>query len=145
MAYAVAELKPDAVVDIATLTGAMKVALGQQTGGFFANDEGLAAAVAEAGRVSGEPLWRMPLVADYEEKLASKVADADNAAGGAGAITAALFLQHFAGEVPWAHLDVASVGDAPAERHEWTTGPTGFGARLLLTWLGSADPLAGVR
>ncbi|WP_104107578.1 leucyl aminopeptidase [Nocardioides sp. 616] len=145
MAYAVAELAPDALVDVATLTGAMKVALGQQTGGFFANDEALASAVAEAGRLSGEQVWRMPLVADYEEKLSSKVADADNAAGGPGAITAALFLQHFAQDVPWAHLDVASVGDAPAERYEWTTGPTGFGARLLLTWLGSRAPLEGVR
>ena len=58
----------------------------------------------------------MPLADDYEEQLASKVADADNAAGGPGAITAALFLQHFAGDVPWAHLDIASVGDAPERR-----------------------------
>jgi leucyl aminopeptidase len=144
MAYAVAEVAPDALVDVATLTGAMKVALGQGTGGFFANDEALAAAIADAGRRSGELLWRMPLAADYEEKLASKVADADNAPGGPGAITAALFLQHFAGDVPWAHLDVASVGDAPEERYEWTTGPTGFGARALLAWLGSRDPLSGV-
>jgi leucyl aminopeptidase len=144
MAYAVAELAPDVLVDVATLTGAMKVALGQGTGGFFANDEALARAIRAAGEESGELLWRMPLVEDYEEKLASKVADADNAPSGPGAITAALFLQHFAGEVPWAHLDVASVGDAPKDRHEWTTGPTGFGARTLLAWLGSDDPLAGV-
>ncbi|WP_185995133.1 leucyl aminopeptidase [Nocardioides campestrisoli] len=145
MAYAVSELKPDVLVDVATLTGAMKVALGQRTGGFFANDDALAEAISEAGKTAGEPVWRMPLVADYEEKLASKVADADNAAGGAGAITAALFLQHFAGDVPWAHLDVASVGDSPEERYEWTTGPSGFGARLLLTWLAGPDPVAGLR
>ena len=97
-----------------------------------------------SGETAGEPLWRFPLLAGYEDKLASKVADADNGPGGPGAIMAALFLQHFVGDVPWAHLDIASVGDAPEDSYEWTEGPTGFGARALLTWLGSADPLAGV-
>lgn len=144
LAYAVAELAPAAVVDVATLTGAMKVALGQRTGGFFSNNEGLAAQIQSAGDTSGEPMWRFPLYADYEDKLTSKVADADNAPGGAGAIVAALFLQHFVGQVPWAHLDIASVGDSPCDHHEWTSGPTGFGARALLAWLGQPDPLAGV-
>ena len=144
MAYAVAEVEPDVLVDVATLTGAMKVALGQGTGGYFANDEGISDALAAASAESGELLWRMPLVADYEDKISSRVADGDNAAGGAGAITAALFLQHFAGDVPWAHIDFASIAEAPAERYEWTTGPTGFGPRLLLTWLGSESPLEGV-
>jgi leucyl aminopeptidase len=144
LAYAVAELDPAAIVDVATLTGAMKVALGQQVGGYFANDEALAGALADAAEAAGEPLWRFPLAAEYEEKLASKVADADNAPGGPGAITAALFLQHFVGGTPWAHLDIASVGDAPDDSFEWTAGPTGFGARALLAWLGSPDPLAGV-
>ena len=144
LAYAVREIKPAAIVDVATLTGAVKVALGQEIGGLFANDDALGSALLAAGEKAGEPLWRFPLFAGYEEKLASKVADADNGAGGPGAITAALFLQHFAGEIPWAHLDIASVGDAPEDRFEWTQGPTGFGARALLTWLGSDDPLAGV-
>lgn len=142
--YAVAETDPVAVVDVATLTGAMKVALGQQVGGFFANDDALAAALAEAGEQAGEPLWRFPLADVYEGKLSSSVADADNAPGGPGAIVAALFLQHFVGGRPWAHLDIASVGDAPEDSHEWTTGPTGFGTRALLGWLGSPDPLAGI-
>ena len=141
LAYAVDKIGPAALVDVATLTGAMKVALGQNVGGFFANHDGLAGAVSEAGEAAGEPLWRFPLADVYEEKLRSSVADADNAPGGPGAVTAALFLQHFVGDLPWAHLDIASVGDAPAERHEWTTGPTGFGARVLLRWLGSDDPL----
>jgi leucyl aminopeptidase len=144
MAYAVAEVKPDVIVDVATLTGAMKVALGQQVGGYFANDEALATALHAAGETSGEPLWRFPLTDAYESKLVSSVADADNAPGGPGAIMAALFLQHFVGDLPWAHLDIASVGDSPSESYEWTTGPTGFGARLLLQWLGSESPLAGV-
>ena len=88
---------------------------------------------------------RMPLAADYEERLSSKVADADNATGGPGAITAALFLQHFVSDVPWAHFDLASVGDSGTDAFEWTVGPTGYGARALLTWLGSDDPLRGVR
>ncbi len=144
MAYAVAELSPAVLLDIATLTGAMKVSLGQWTGGYFANDEALAGQVESAAAASGEHVWRMPLVADYEDRVASKIADGDNAAGGAGAITAALFLQHFAGDVPWAHIDFASAAESPTDRHEWTAGPSGFGPRLLLTWLGSEDPLDGI-
>ncbi len=144
LAYAVAEVKPQVLVDVATLTGAMKVALGQQTGGLFANDDALATTLVAAAERAGEPLWRFPLASAYEPKLASTVADADNAPSGPGAIVAALFLQHFVGDLPWAHLDIASVGDSPDERHEWTTGPTGFGARALLAWLGSEQPLEGV-
>lgn len=144
MAYAVSEVEPAVLLDIATLTGAMKVALGQWTGGYFANHDGLAEQVEAAAAASGESAWRMPLVTDYEEKVASKIADGDNAAGGAGAITAALFLQHFAGDVPWAHVDFASAAESPADRFEWTAGPSGWGPRLLLSWLGSDDPLAGI-
>jgi leucyl aminopeptidase len=144
IAYAVAEVKPDVIVDIATLTGAMKISLGQKTGGFFANHDDLAATLRTASLAAGEPLWRMPLVAEYEERIASKVADADNAGGGPGAITAALFLQHFVDGLPWAHLDVASVGDAPKDEFEYTKGATGFGARALLHWLEMREPLADV-
>ena len=86
----------------------------------------------------------MPLEADYEDTLKSPVADANNSPGGPGSVTAALFLQHFAGSVPWAHLDLASVGDSPKDSFEWTAGPSGFGARALLTWLTGPDPLAGI-
>ena len=138
------ELGATHLVDIATLTGAMKVALGQHTGGYFANDEALAAALRAAGADAGEDLWRFPLVADYEHHLESHVADADNAPRHAGAISAALFLQHFVAGRPWAHVDIASVGDSPGERHEWTTGPTGFGVRMLLRWLTGPTPLEGI-
>ncbi len=144
LAYAVSEIKPDVLVDVATLTGAMKITLGQRTGGIFATDDALADLIATAGAAAGEPLWRMPLVEDYEERLESKVADGDNAAGGPGAITAALFLRHFTGGLPWAHLDIASVGDSPVDAYEWTSGATGFGARALLHWLELREPLAGV-
>jgi leucyl aminopeptidase len=145
LAYAVDKLDPDVLVDIATLTGGIKVALGQHTGGLFANDDALAGLLDASGDRAGEPLWRMPLSAEYEHRLSSKIADADNAPGGPPAITAALFLQHFTGGLPWAHLDIASVGDAPEDLFEWTEGPTGFGARLLLDWLSQPEPLAGVR
>jgi leucyl aminopeptidase len=145
LAYAVDKLKADVLVDIATLTGAVKVALGQHLGGLFANDEALAGHLDRAGATSGEPVWRLPLSEEYESKLGSRIADSDNAPGGPGAITAALFLQHFVGGLPWAHLDIASVGDAAKDDFEWTEGPTGFGARLLLDWLTSEEPLAGVR
>ncbi len=144
LAHAVKDLKADVVVDVATLTGAAKVALGLQTGGLFSNDDVLAAALLAAGAEAGEPLWRLPLVPEYAERLKSSVADAINAPTSAGAICAALFLQPFTGGLPWAHLDIASVGDAQEDSFEWTKGPTGFGARLLLRWLGSADPLEGV-
>jgi leucyl aminopeptidase len=144
LGYAVAEVKPDVVVDVATLTGAMKVALGQRLGGFFANDDALADTLRAASLAAGEPLWRFPLTDSYESKLSSPVADADNGPSGPGAIMAALFLQHFVGDVPWAHLDIASAGDSPDEHHEWTTGPTGFGARALLQWLGSERPLEAI-
>jgi leucyl aminopeptidase len=144
IAYAVSEIEPDAIVDVATLTGAMKIALGQRTGGFFANDDALAGTIRSASLAAGEPLWRMPLVADYEDRISSKVADSDNAGGPPGAITAALFLQHFVKGLPWAHLDIASVGDSPTDEFEYTKGATGFGARALLHWLEMREPLAGV-
>jgi leucyl aminopeptidase len=148
MAYALAQLDPAVLVDVATLTGTVKVALGQWTGGYFANHDVLAEALAAAGAAAGEPLWRLPLEPDYEDTLTSTVADANNSPGGPGAITAALYLQHFAGTgnatVPWAHLDIASTGDAPADSFEWTKGPSGFGPRALLTWLTGPDPLAGI-
>ncbi|GAB7005112.1 M17 family metallopeptidase [Nocardioides sp. AN3] len=144
MAYAVSRVKPDVLVDVATLTGAIKVALGQQVGGYYATDDVLAATLEEAAETTGEPLWRMPLTASYEDKISSTIADADNGSGTPGSITAALYLQHFTGGLPWAHLDLASVGDAPEDRDEWTKGPTGWGARTMLTWLGSPDPLAGI-
>ena len=136
LAYADAHLRADVVVDIATLTGAAKVALGTSLGALFANDDDLATRLYDAGQTAGEPVWRLPLADDYEPLLDNPFADATNAAGGPGSITAALFLQHFVGvSTPWAHLDIASVGDSPKDAFEYTQGATGFGARLLLHWL----------
>jgi leucyl aminopeptidase len=142
--YAVTKLDPDLLVDIATLTGGIKVALGLNLGGYFATDDAVATRIEEASVASGERIWRMPLADVYEPFLESKVADADNAPGHAPAITAALFLQHFTGGLPWAHFDIASVGDSLQDNFEYTKGPTGFGVRLLLHWLGASSPLEGV-
>jgi leucyl aminopeptidase len=135
LAYAADVIKPTTVVDIATLTGAGKMALGTSLGALFANDDALAEALSRAGKGAGEPVWRLPLVEDYEEALENAFADATNNSGQPGAVTAALFLQHFAGPAPWAHLDIASVGDSSKDAFEYTQGATGFGARLLLRWL----------
>jgi leucyl aminopeptidase len=137
LAYAVARLRPSALVDVATLTGAMKVALGMRTGGLFATTDELAAGLVAAGGAAGEPLWRMPLIADYESALDSDIADANNAPGNPGGITAALFLQHFTGGLPWAHLDIAGPARATKDDGMQAKGATGFGARLLARWVES--------
>jgi leucyl aminopeptidase len=131
MAYAVAELKPSALVDIATLTGAMKSALGTRLGGYFATDDALAKDLNLAAEATGESLWRLPLFTDYADTLASDVADATNSPGNPGGITAALFLQPFTGGLPWAHLDIAGPARS-AKADGWISrGGTGYGARLL--------------
>ena len=135
LAYAVGRLRPDAVVDIATLTGGIKVALGLGTGGLFTTSDELAAALLQAGDDTGEPLWRMPLEDDYAELLSSDIADANNSSGQPQAVTAAMFLRPFAGGAPWAHLDIAGPARAGSDGGLVTRGATGFGARLLARWI----------
>ncbi|MCA2227990.1 leucyl aminopeptidase [Nonomuraea aurantiaca] len=139
LAYADAELDPDAVVDIATLTGAITVALGRGYGAVYATDDDLAKGLVEAGQASDDRLWRMPLIDDYAPALESSIADLANVESGstygAGSITAALFLREFAGKRPWAHLDIAGVGRSTVNEGVLTKGATGFGVRVLLEWL----------
>ncbi|MER7542323.1 leucyl aminopeptidase [Actinomadura sp.] len=138
LAYADAELAPDAIVDVATLTGAAKVALGLRHAALFATDDALADALTRAGAAAGEPVWRLPLTGDYRAAIDSDVADVANIGRGgygAGSITAALFLREFTGGRPWAHLDIAGPGRAASADAELTRGATGFGVRLLLDWL----------
>ncbi|HKC28318.1 MAG TPA: leucyl aminopeptidase family protein [Jatrophihabitans sp.] len=137
LAYAVGELRPSALVDIATLTGAMKIALGLATAGLFATSDDLAAGIATAGETTGEPVWRLPMPVEYESLLASPVADATNSPGNPGGITAAMFLRPFAKDVPWAHLDVAGPARAGKDDGMFAQGATGFGARLLASWVES--------
>jgi leucyl aminopeptidase len=135
LAYAAATLKPDFLLDLATLTGAMKVALGLETAGYFANDDALAATLEEAAQVSGEAIWRMPLEHRYAGLLDSPVADSRNDPGSPGGITAALFLLPFVGEVRWAHVDIAGPARASADGPIFPRGATGYGARLLASYL----------
>jgi leucyl aminopeptidase len=137
LAYATARLGPTELVDIATLTGAMKTALGLRTGGLFATSDPLADALVAAGDATGEPVWRLPLPVEYEALLDSPVADATNAPGNPGGITAALFLRPFVKDVPWAHLDVAGPARAAKDDGMFSQGATGFGARLLASWVES--------
>jgi leucyl aminopeptidase len=135
LAYAATRLRPDAVVDIATLTGGIKVALGTGIAGLYTPSDELAAALVRAGDDTGEPLWRMPLTDDYAELLSSDIADANNSSGQPQAGTAAMFLRPFAGDTPWAHLDIAGPARASSDRALVTRGATGFGARLLARWI----------
>ncbi|MBF8188561.1 leucyl aminopeptidase [Nonomuraea sp. K274] len=139
LAYADAVLDPDAVVDIATLTGAISVALGRSVGAVYSSDDVLAKQLEDAGQASDDRLWRMPLIEDYTPALESSVADLANVEAGsrfgAGSITAALFLREFAGERPWAHLDIAGVGRSTVDEGTLSKGATGFGVRVLLEWL----------
>lgn len=137
LAYAAARLRPSTIVDIATLTGAMKIALGVGTGGLFATSDEVADGLTAAGAATGEPLWRLPMPVEYEGLLDSPVADATNSPGNPGGITAALFLRPFVKQVPWAHLDVAGPARAAADDGMFSRGATGFGARLLAAWLDS--------
>jgi leucyl aminopeptidase len=137
LGYAAQRLRPTVLVDIATLTGAMKIALGLRTGGLFATTDALARGLTRAGDDTGEPLWRLPLASDYAATLSSPIADANNAPGNPGGITAALFLKPFAGDVPWAHLDVAGPARVSEDDGMFTKGATGFGARLLARWVES--------
>lgn len=127
-----ARFKPTAVVDIATLTGACVIALGGVRSGLFANNDGLAAALQEAGDAAQDLCWRMPLDDDYAEGLKSNFADMGNVAGRAGgSITAAKFLQKFVGDTPWAHLDIAGT----AWRSGAAKGSTGRPVGLLVHYL----------
>ena len=138
IAYASAVLEPDLIVDVATLTGAARIALGSSRAALYSTSDDLAAALLASGEASGDRLWRMPLTDEYRSALESPVADLANVSrrdGGAGSITAALFLREFAGSRPWAHLDIAGAARSGADDGELTAGGTGFGTRLLLRWL----------
>lgn len=140
LAYADAELAPDLLIDVATLTGAAGVGLGRGHAALFSADDELVAVLEAAARRSGERVWRLPLVEDYLPALRSEVADLRQVpieAAGGGAITAALFLREFTGSRRWAHLDIAGPARAASAAHEVPKGSTGYGARLLLRFFES--------
>lgn len=137
--YAKETVKPDVIIDLATLTGACISALGEDIAGVMGNNEELIAAVLEAGKTSGEMLWRLPLPAEYKPMLKSTVADYTNitpSKKGAGASTAGLFLQEFVGTTPWVHMDIAGPAFAESATVSYMPkGGTGFGVRTLIALL----------
>jgi len=137
LAWGEKNLKPDQIIDLATLTGACAVALGPECAGLFSNDDKLAAKIVEAGQNSGELLWRLPLIESYKkQQLKSHVADIANAGGReGGAITAALFLQTFVTKTPWAHLDIAGCAYTKYVAPPYPKHATGYGVRLLIDFL----------
>jgi len=127
---------PDCIINLATLTGACVVALGNEVAGLFSNHQPLADQILGAARECGEKMWQLPLVKEYREDIKSSVADMKNVAGPqGGAIIAALILQEFVDEIPWAHLDIAGPAFTEKETPICARGGTGFGVRTLLRFL----------
>lgn len=126
------DYEPEFVINLATLTGAILVALGKEHAGLFSNNDDLAAKITDAGLKSGEKVWRLPLHKAYDKMIDSKVADMKNIGGRyAGSITAAQFLQRYVGETPWAHIDIAGTAmDSPSTPINQSWG-SGYGVRLL--------------
>ncbi len=133
MSYVVKKYKPHFLIDMATLTGACVVALGEKIAAVFSHDEDLAASIIAAGKRTHERCWRMPLPEDYKELLKSDFADTSNIGSTrwGGAITAALFLSEFTADTPWAHIDIAGPAYSAKENAYCGAGGTGFGVRLL--------------
>lgn len=143
LAYGIEMYKPDAVIDLATLTGAVIIGLGHHHTGLLTNSDQLAVRLTDAGVQAGEPLWRLPLGPEYRKQIDSKVADIKNAGSdrSAGTITAACYLQEFVGETPWAHLDIAGTAWDFTEKAYIPKGPSGTGVRTLVNLLSNWQPL----
>jgi leucyl aminopeptidase len=131
--YTQERFKPSAVIDLATLTGAMIIALGHENAGVFSNDDSLAEAFLKAAKAEGEGAWRMPLGPNYDKMLKSRIADLANVGGrAAGSITAALFLKRFIKDgTPWIHLDIAGVAYVGKDTDLAPKGATGWGVMTL--------------
>ncbi len=139
LAYAVANLDPDYLFDIATLTGSATLGLGRQYAALYSRDNKLAQELVANGEASGERVWQMPLIDDYADSLESDVADLNHAADkgnySAGSVTAALYLEHFVGDARWVHLDIAGTGRSETDSGENAKGGTGFGVRFFIDWI----------
>ncbi len=137
LAYAVKEIEPQEMVDLATLTGAVVIALGLGITGLFATQDAVADRLLGAARDSGERMWRLPLHDEYKDGLKSDIADLNNVSSqrGAGAIVAALFMRDFAGGLPYAHLDIAGTAFSERELPLGPKGATGVAVRTLLAYL----------
>lgn len=131
--------KPRAIIDLATLTGAIIISLGHHNAGLFSNDDALADRLLASGNAVGETLWRMPLGEEYAKQIKSDIADIKNVGGReGGSVTAAEFLKKFVGDTPWAHLDIAGVTWSSKAKPTVPKGGTGFGVRLLDRYVADA-------
>lgn len=138
LSYAVKKFKPTRMIDIATLTGAMVIALGDDIAGMMSNTPELAEQLLAASRSSSELLWELPLHQPYKDNLKSEIADIKNIGGRpGGSINAALFLQEFIDNIPWAHIDIAGTAFNAKERHYTPKNGVGFGVRLLVEFMES--------
>lgn len=139
IAYGVETFKPDCVVDLATLTGAVILALGHNYSGLLSNNKKLAKELLEASKVAGEPLWQLPLDPSFREQIKSEVADIKNTGGRpAGTITAAEYLHTFAGKTPWAHFDIAGTAWDYTKKSYIPKGPSGIAVRTLIEFIRKA-------
>jgi leucyl aminopeptidase len=130
------KLRPAAIIDIATLTGACSIALGNEAIAMFDNDDKLSDKMKKASDETGERVWQMPLYDEYKDYITSDIADLKNSAGRSGSlVTAGYFLKEFAGNTPWVHLDIASTAWTEKDRPYIPKGATGIGVRLLLQFL----------
>lgn len=140
LAYAVKNLRPTRIIDLATLTGAVSIALGHDIAGLFSNEEALCKSLEESGLNTAELLWRLPLHPAYKELLKSDIADIKNVGGRAGgSILGALFLQEFVGATPWAHIDIGSTAFQAKEGVYLPKNALGFGVRLLTDFFSYTD------
>ena len=143
LAWGIDTYAPDAIVDLATLTGAVIIALGHHRTGLLGTNDDLVRQVEQAGKKTGEPFWRLPLGKEYSKQLESKVADLKNVGGRpAGTITAAAYLQEFVGDTPWVHWDIAGTAWDYTEKSYVPKGPSGIGVRSLAALVRDWKPLA---
>ncbi len=133
--YIIEKEKVTNILDIATLTGAAVVALGDTTTAALSNNDDFYREIAEGSKEAGERIWRLPLFDDYREKIKAKEADLTNSAGNPGTITAALFIEAFVQDKPWVHLDIAGTSWTEKEYDYYSAGGTGYGVRTIYHWL----------
>ena len=135
--YAINKFNPKRLIDLATLTGAVIVSLGPQRAGVFSNNDELASNIFNSGEKTGEKVWRMPVGKEYDDDIKSAIADMKNVGSGrgAGATSGAKFIEQFTQDIPWAHIDIAGVTWSKSNSKLYPTGGTGFGVRLLNTYI----------
>jgi leucyl aminopeptidase len=138
LSYTEKNLKPDVIVDLATLTGAVRVALGHVCAGVMGKDDALINNLVKSGNATGERLWQLPFWAEYQELVKSDIADVFNMSTMpkmAGSIVGGIFLSHFVEKTPWAHIDIAGVSWSDIDAEYLRKGGTGYGVRLLVHFL----------